>query len=108
MQPLLPPGASRLLEGSPVPGAPGTAGAGAGSTLDVGVAIGVVVLLGNSLLPPNPTAKISIAAPPNSAISMLAKIASLPAHGGGTPSAVSHHCLASRESNLVAAKSRCV
>jgi hypothetical protein len=40
---------------------------GAGTTLEVGVAIGVAVLLANSL-PPNPTAKTSAAAPPNSAI----------------------------------------
>ncbi len=43
---------------------------GAGATLDVGVAIGVVVLLANSA-PPNPIAKPSVAAPPNSAIAVF-------------------------------------
>ncbi|MEZ0350934.1 hypothetical protein [Mycobacterium sp. pR1184] len=42
----------------------------AGVTLEVGVAIGVVVLLANSL-PPNPIAKTSVAAPPNSAIAVF-------------------------------------
>ncbi|MCV7120593.1 hypothetical protein [Mycobacterium nebraskense] len=43
---------------------------GAGATLEVGVAIGVLVLLANSLTP-NPTAEISIVAPPNSVIAVF-------------------------------------
>lgn len=42
----------------------------AGVTLEVGVALGVVVLLANPL-PPNPTAKSNVAAPPNSAIAVF-------------------------------------
>jgi hypothetical protein len=57
-------GAFAVLEGSLA------AGGGAGATLDVGVAIDVVVLLDNSLTP-NPTAKVSIVAPPNSAAAFL-------------------------------------
>lgn len=40
---------------------------GAGATLEVGVATGVVVLLDNSLPPPNPIARARVAAPPNRA-----------------------------------------
>lgn len=56
--PSTPPGAAKS-------GPPGAGGAGV--TLEAGSAIGVVGLLANSL-PPNPTAKTSVAAPPNSAI----------------------------------------
>jgi hypothetical protein len=46
---------------------------GAGATLDEGVVVGVVPLLGALLPPPpHPTAKTSIAAPPNTATAVLA------------------------------------
>jgi hypothetical protein len=45
---------------------------GAGTTVDVGDANGVVVLL-NNWLPPKPGAKVSAVAPVNSAIAVIAR-----------------------------------
>ncbi len=71
-----PPGALGTLpvvDGVPGAGLPGADdGGGAGVTLDEGVVVVVVVELGDLLPPPHPTAKTSTAAPPNSAIAVLA------------------------------------